>query len=298
MTEITVLSGKGGTGKTSISAAFATIAQGIVVADCDVDAANMHLILTPTPVYEELFTTGYKAVINEAICIQCGVCIDLCRFDAIEKINGIVTINETSCDGCKLCSRLCPTQAISMLPSNKSKWFKGVYRNGLMVYARLAPGEENSGKLVNVVRSQARKMAEAANMELILIDGPPGTGCPVISSMTGAKKVVIVTEPSNSGFHDLKRVLELTANFNITSCVIINKYDLNTKISLVIEQYCKEKEILLIGKIPFDPEIVNAMVNCKSIIEWMPMRETSKIIGQIWDRVLQMESRTSEPKDY
>lgn len=116
--------------------------------------------------------------------------------------------------------------------------------------------------------------------------------------MTGAKKVVIVTEPSNSGFHDLKRVLELTANFNITSCVIINKYDLNTKISLVIEQYCKEKEILLIGKIPFDPEIVNAMVNCKSIIEWMPMSETSKIIGQIWDRVLQMESRTSEPKDF
>lgn len=164
MTEITVLSGKGGTGKTSISAAFATIAQGIVVADCDVDAANMHLILNPTPVYEELFTTGYKAVINEAICIQCGVCIDLCRFDAIEKINGIVRIKETSCDGCKLCSRLCPTQAISMLPSNKSKWFKGVYRNGLMVYARLAPGEENSGKLVNVVRSQARKMAEVANM--------------------------------------------------------------------------------------------------------------------------------------
>ncbi len=298
MTEITVLSGKGGSGKTSISAAFATIAKNIIVADCDVDAANMHLILNPTLDYEELFTTGYKAIINDKICVQCGICIDLCRFEAIANINGIVTIKETTCDGCKLCSRLCPTQAISMMPSNRSKWFKGTYRNGLMVHARLAPGEENSGKLVNIVRSQARKMAEAANFDIIVIDGPPGIGCPVISSMTGAKKVVIVTEPSKSGFHDLKRVLELTANFSLTSCVIINKYDLNTEMSSNIEQFCKEREISMIGKIPFDPEIVHAMVNCKSIIEWNPLSDTSLAIHKIWERVLQIDSKAIEPIEY
>jgi MinD superfamily P-loop ATPase len=285
MTEITILSGKGGTGKTSISAAFATLGNRNVVADCDVDAANLHLVLLPTNTHEASFTTGYKAVINSDKCNQCGICIDVCRFEAIGIVNGHVSISETSCDGCKLCSHLCPNNAITMAPSDKSRWYVGDYRNGKMVHARLAPGEENSGKLVNVVRHKAKETAKETGIETIIIDGPPGTGCPVISSMTGAKMAVIVTEPSRSGFHDLKRILELTTNFSIKSCVIINKYDLNTDMSNNIEQWCQTMAIPVIGKLAFDPQVVEAMLNCKSIGEWQPNSATSNEIRNCWTKV-------------
>ncbi|HOV71902.1 MAG TPA: ATP-binding protein, partial [Dysgonamonadaceae bacterium] len=215
MMEIAILSGKGGTGKTSLSAALATIQHQTVVADCDVDTANLYLILQPENYVEEKFLTGHKAVIDDSSCNQCGLCIDYCRFDAISYVNGSVTISETACDGCKLCSRVCPSQSITMVPSDKSYWYIGNYRHGKLIHARLAPGEENSGKLVNVVREQARKTAEEAGWETLIIDGPPGTGCPVISTLTGVNKVIIVTEPTRSGFHDLKRIVDLTKGFNI-----------------------------------------------------------------------------------
>jgi MinD superfamily P-loop ATPase len=285
MTEITILSGKGGTGKTSLSAAFATINNNMVVADCDVEAANLHLILQPENYLEEKFISGHKAVIDYNTCANCRLCIAYCRFDAIATLNGKVTISETSCDGCKLCSRVCPSQSVSMVPNDKSRWYAGDYRNGKMIHARLAPGEENSGKLVNVVRDQARKTAKESGIETIIIDGPPGTGCPVISSVTGAEKAIIVTEPTRSGFHDLKRILELTSNFKIKSYVVINKYDLNVDVTCQITDWCFDMKIPIAGKIPFEAQIVEAMLNCQSIVEWLPDSEVSKEIRSIFNIV-------------
>ncbi|MDX9881633.1 MAG: P-loop NTPase [Prolixibacteraceae bacterium] len=285
MNEICVLSGKGGTGKTSISAAFATLGGPVAVADCDVDAANLYLVLQPENKIEEKFIAGHKAVIDYDLCTACGLCIDYCRFGAISFRDGEVAILETSCDGCKLCSRICPVGAIEMIPEDKSRWYSGNFRNGVMVHARLAPGEENSGKLVNVVREQVRKVAEEKGMEPIIIDGPPGTGCPVISSVTGADKVVVVTEPTRSGFHDMKRILELVANFRIQACVVINKYDLNEEISVQVADWCAEMNIPVVGKVPFDKQVVEAMLHCKSIVEWAPESEASKEIKQIWKQL-------------
>lgn len=285
MTEIAILSGKGGTGKTSLSAAFATIKQNLVVADCDVDAANLHLILQPKKYIEKNFITGYKAVINYHTCTHCGLCINYCRFDAIADINGKVTISGISCDGCKLCSRICKSHSINMVASDKSRWFVGNYRNGKMVYARLEPGEENSGKLVNVVREQARKTAKEMGWDTIIIDGPPGTGCPVISSVTGANKAVIVTEPSKSGFHDMKRLLELVTNFRVKPYVVINKYDLNLDLSKQIETWCNEQDIMCAGKIQFFEPIVQAIVECKSITEWLPGSEVSREIQKMYNLI-------------
>ena len=285
MNEIVILSGKGGTGKTSLSAAFATINKNTIVADCDVDAANLYLILQPENYYDRIFITGHKAVINYQTCTNCGLCIDYCRFDAISYRSEKVTISEISCDGCKLCARICPSNSIRMMPSSKSRWYTGNYRNGKMVHARLAPGEENSGKLVNVVREHAKKIAQETGWETIIIDGPPGIGCPVISSVTGTSKAIIVTEPSNSGFHDMKRVIEITANFKVKTVVVINKYDLNNDITSKIESWCVENNVPVIGKIAFDAQIVAAMISCQSIVEWLPESETSKEIISIYNTI-------------
>ncbi len=285
MKEIAIISGKGGTGKTSLSAAFATINGNVVVADCDVDAANLYIILQPENYREEIFVSGQKAMINKDICTNCGICMDYCRFDAIFRENGLVSISETACDGCMLCMRVCPNKAIYKVPSNKSRWFAGTFRNGLMVHARLEPGEENSGKLVGAVRKHAREIAAEKGWESIIIDGPPGLGCPVISSLTGIKKAIIVTEPSQSGFHDMKRILSVVDSFKVKSYVVINKYDLNNDIACQIEGWCFERKISVAGKIPFDAGVVEAMLNCKSIIEWLPQSEVSKEIRNIWKKV-------------
>lgn len=287
MNEITILSGKGGTGKTSLSAAFATLDNRVVVADCDVDAANLYLILQPENYFEGKFITGYKAVIDYGTCSNCALCIDYCRFGAINLHNEKVTISETSCDGCKLCSRICPSQSIRMIASDKSRWYAGIFRNGFMIHARLAPGEENSGKLVNEVREQARKVADQKEMGTIIIDGPPGTGCPVISSLTGVKKAIIVTEPTHSGFHDMKRILELTSNFKVQSYVVVNKYDLNEEITEQITGWCAGMRIPVIGRILFDKQVVDAMLHCKSVVEWAPGSEASKEIMNIWEQINQ-----------
>ncbi|MDD3322580.1 MAG: P-loop NTPase [Paludibacter sp.] len=278
--EIAVISGKGGTGKSSISAAFATLSEKVVLADCDVDAANLYIIFNPTHTEEEVFISGQKAVIDKDKCTNCGECINYCRFDAISEINGEVEIFETSCDGCQLCSRICPVSAITMVNEDKSRMFAGDFRNGKMVYGRLSPGEENSGRLVNIVRDKAKNIAKENDLQTIIIDGPPGIGCPVISTITGVDYVVIVTEPTLSGLHDLKRTMEVTSNFKIKTSVIINKFDLNTEMADTIESYCIENNVSVIGKIPFDPQIVEAMVNCKSIIEFAPNSEVAKLIKE------------------
>ena len=225
--EIAIISGKGGTGKSSITAAFATMSQEILLSDCDVDAANLHIIFNPTHDEEEVYIAGQTAVIDYEKCTNCGLCMEYCRFDAITKVDGRVEVLETSCDGCQLCWRICPENAISMLDNDKSRMYSGDFRNGKMVYGRLAPGEENSGKLVNMVREKAKKVAKENNLEHIVIDGPPGIGCAVISSITGVDHVLIVTEPTISGLHDMKRTLELVSKFNLKPWVLINKFDLN-----------------------------------------------------------------------
>lgn len=290
MNQIAILSGKGGTGKTSISAAFATINSNTVVADCDVDAANLYLILQPQNYKTEHFITGFKAIIDYNKCTNCGLCAKYCRFGAINTINGRTQISETSCDGCKLCSNVCNFNAITMMPSQKSCWYIGNYRNGTMIHARLWPGEENSGKLVNIVREQATKVAALEKNNTIIIDGPPGIGCPVISTITGIDKAIIVTEPSNSAFNDMNRLFELIKNFKTKPYVIINKYDLNTDISKQILNWCVTNNVEVLGQIPFDPQIVESMLNCKSIIEWAPESETSKTLINIWNKLLKNDT--------
>ncbi len=284
--EIAIISGKGGTGKSSISAAFATLSEEVVLADCDVDAANLFILFDPVHEEEESFVGGEKAIIDRDLCTNCGLCIPYCAFEAISFSSEGAIISETACDGCHLCKRICPQQAIRMIDNDKSRLYSGSFRNGRMVYGRLAPGEENSGKLVNLVREKARKQSKASGLETIIIDGPPGIGCPVISSISGVDQVVIVTEPSLSGLHDLKRAAEISGSFGIPTKVIITKSDLDDDLSRQIEIWCQQNQLEVAGKIPFDPDVVEAMVNCKSIPEWSMDSKTSKLLRKAWKVIL------------
>lgn len=284
--EIAIISGKGGTGKSSISAAFATIGDEVVLVDCDVDAANLYLLFNPVNEEESSFVSGHKAVIDYDLCTSCGLCMNHCRFDAISEEEGRIIISEISCDGCFLCSRICPEKAITMVANDKSMLYAGSFRNGRMVYGRLAPGEENSGKLVNVVREKAKQTAGKYELDTIILDGPPGIGCPVISTITGVDKVVVVTEPTISGLSDMKRAIEVVQKFDIPSFVIINKYDLNQAISMQIEDWCIQNNVIVAGMLPFDRQITEAMIDAKSIIEFNPESEISKKIITIWNRIV------------
>jgi len=284
--EIAVISGKGGTGKSSISAALATLSEKVVLADCDVDASNLYILFNPDIEGEEIYIGIQKAVIDYSKCINCELCIEYCKFDAIYYSDQKITISPINCDGCKLCSRICPNKAITMIDNDKSRMYYGSFRNGKMVYGKLAPGEENSGKLVNIVRDKAKKLAKANNINTIIIDGPPGIGCPVISTITGVDYVIIVTEPTLSGLKDLQRTLELTTKFNLNTVIIINKFDLNIKITEKIENFCKKSNIKIIGKLAFDPQVVAAMINCKSIIEWQPASDLSSQIKLIYNNLI------------
>ena len=283
--EIAIISGKGGTGKSSISAAFATLENKVVLADCDVDAANLYILFNPSHEEEQVYVGGQKAVIDYSLCINCGLCVNYCRFEAIGVSKFKAYISEISCDGCKLCSIICPLGAISMIENDNSRMYSGSFRNGKMVYGCLAPGEENSGKLVNMVREKARQLSKFNNIDTIIIDGPPGIGCPVISSITGVDRVLIVTEPTTSGIHDFQRILQITDNFDRTPWVLINKFDLNVEISNQIESYCRDCNILFAGKIPFDTKIVDAMVNKKSITEYCPESEITGVIRSIFEKI-------------
>ena len=284
--EIAIISGKGGTGKSSISAAFATLSEKVVLADCDVDATNLYILFNPDVEGEEIYIGSQKAVIDYSKCINCGLCIEYCKFDAIYYSDQKINISSIHCDGCKLCSRICPYNAITMIDNDKSRMYYGSFRNGKMVYGKLAPGEENSGKLVNIVRDKAKKLAKENNINTIIIDGPPGIGCPVISTITGVDYVIIVTEPTLSGLKDLQRTLELTTKFNLNTVVIINKFDLNIKITEKIENFCEKLDIKIIGKLAFDPQVVAAMINCKSIIEWQPASDISSQIKHIYNNLI------------
>ena len=279
MKSITILSGKGGTGKTILTASFAALAKSKVMADCDVDAADLHLILTPDIHREEVFKAAW---IDKKACVKCGQCILSCRFDAISED---FVVDPISCEGCAFCANICPVEAIEMQPSMKGRWYISQTDYGPMVHAKLGIAEENSGKLVALVRQQARLIAEKSDLEYIIVDGPPGIGCPVISSITGTDLVVVVTEPTISGLHDLGRVVKLAEHFGIRSLVCVNKYDLNVEFTDQIEQYCKDVGSTFLGRIPFDTAVTEAMVDGKSIVEYSAGSEVSERINHIWNQV-------------
>ncbi len=284
--EIAVISGKGGTGKSSLSAAFATAGDKVVLADCDVDAANLYLLFNPSHEDEEVYVSGHKATVDASKCTNCELCIDYCRFDAISPGKNTVTISDISCEGCFLCSRICPENAINMIPDDNSRMYSGSFRNGKMVYGRLAPGEENSGKLVNMVREKAKNIAKENGIGNIILDGPPGIGCPAISTITGVDKVIIITEPTISGLHDLQRATGIVTQSGRKPLIIINKWDLNPSLTEQIKKWCSDNNFKVEGILKFEPAMVEAMVKGKSIIEHNPDNNVNKEIKRIWKNIL------------
>ncbi len=281
MRQIAILSGKGGTGKTSISAAFISIVQNGVFADCDVDAADLHIILQPQIISEHIFEGGRIVSINQDLCSSCNKCFEVCEYDAINRDNKLYSVNKFACEGCGFCVRVCPDKAIDFNRNNAGKWYLANTRFGKFVYAKLFPGEENSGKLVTMVRHQAKIFAEEENADYIIIDGPPGIGCPVISALSGVDDLIIVTEPTKSGLSDLKRIADTAHHFKLPINIIINKYNLNEDMTKIIEQYCNEKNYTLLEKIPFDKIFVHSMIENKSVIEYDKNSPTSKILINI-----------------
>jgi len=289
MKEIVVISGKGGTGKTSLTASFAYLGgKDVIVADCDVDAADMHLLLEPDFKEPEDFYSGELAYIKQDECIQCGKCADVCRFDAIPIINNQYIVDPLSCEGCGYCARVCPTNAIINKSLNVGKWYISNIKTGsIMVHARLGIGADNSGKLVAKVKSEAKDIAEDEFKEYVIVDGSPGLGCPVVSSLSGASFVVLVTEPSVSGLHDLKRVYELVHKFKIKAGCIINKSDINKKVTAEIEEFLKKEDIAHIANLPYDEDFTKAMTNGQTIIEYSD-NHLKDIIIDSWKKIKQI----------
>jgi len=294
MKELVVISGKGGTGKTSIVASFAALAESKVLADCDVDAADLHLVLDPEVEYTEDFSGGKRASIISEKCNRCGKCYDVCRFDAVKRsadLDEVVSvdfrIDPISCEGCGVCLRVCPAEAISFEPVINGQWFVSSTRHGTMVHARLGIAEENSGKLVTLVRNQAKKIAEQKNLELIIIDGSPGIGCPVIASITGANLVLVVTEPTLSGRHDLERVSDLTRHFGIRTLVCINKWDLNPQIASEIEAQAQKIGIQTAGRVRYDNSITEAQIKKLSAVEYSK-NGAAEDIKSLWAEVFRV----------
>ena len=282
MKELVIISGKGGTGKTSLMAAFASLAKNKVLCDADVDAADLHLITNPRIIRRNDFQAGNTAVINNDLCTECGLCREMCRWDAI---GDSYEVNSIGCEGCGVCVHFCPETAIEFPENTCGEWFVSDTRCGPMVHARLGIAEENSGKLVTLVRQEARKLANDRNIGLILTDGPPGVGCPVIASIGGASAVLIVTEPTVSGKHDMKRVVQLAAHFNIPALVCVNKFDLNLELTREIETYAEEKGIVCLGRIPFDQIFIKAMIQAQTILEYNTDSKAGQATKEIWQRL-------------
>lgn len=280
MKELVIISGKGGTGKTSITASFAALAEFAVLADCDVDAADLHLVLSPTIQQRETFTSGRTAEIREVDCTQCGLCESICRFEAIKDFK----VDPLACEGCGACVEFCPVKAIDFPEQVCGEWFVSATRCGEMVHAHMNPGAENSGKLVSLVRNEARKIAEKQSSEFLLVDGPPGIGCPVIASITGADAVLIVSEPTLSGEHDLKRVLELTNHFKVPAMVCINKWDINPAMAGHIDTLAQSMGAKPVGRIPYDQAVTTAQINARALVE-DSSGQAAKAVRQIWSNV-------------
>ncbi|MBU8891405.1 MAG: ATP-binding protein [Bacteroidales bacterium] len=286
MKEIVVISGKGGTGKTSVTASLAVLAgNDAIVADCDVDAADLHLLMKPIVEKSENFFSGVASRISEDKCTNCGICADVCRFNAIPVINNQHTINTLNCEGCGYCERVCPIEAISMHDQNVGDWYISKTKiENTLVHAKLGIGAENSGKLVAKVKNEAKRLAEENNKDYIIVDGSPGIGCPVVSSLSGANFVVLVTEPSLSGLHDLRRVYELVKKFNLKAGCIINKYDINTDVTKDIIRFLNEESVEHIASLPYNENFTKAMTFGKTIVEY-DQDELKDLIVSSWEKI-------------
>ncbi len=274
MQEIVVLSGKGGTGKTVIVGSLAALAKSKVLADCDVDAADLHLLLSPSEEVRNEFWSGQVTQIDQDRCNECGLCQELCRFGAIEDFR----VDAISCEGCGFCLHVCPVEAITTKENMAGHWFISNTEYGPLVHARLRIAQENSGKLVAVVRQQANRVAEEQSLDYIISDGPPGIGCPVISSLSGAGLALLVTEPTLSGMHDLDRVLGVCRHFGVPAAVCINKYDLNEENSREIERRCLDLGVDVAGRIPFDNAVTESLVQGVPVVEYSDGRVTREIV--------------------
>ena len=283
MKQLTVLSGKGGTGKTTITASFAVLAKNAVVADCDVDAPDLHMLLNPEIIKTQEFKGSKLAVIDKTKCVECGLCREKCRFDAIAED---FTVDPISCEGCGVCTIICPVNAIKLTERISGHAYVSKTKYGFMAHALLSPSESNSGKLVTLVRQNAKILAEKENSDLIIIDGPPGIGCPVIASVTGIDAGLVITEPTMSGIHDLERALQLLKHFNVQPFVCVNMYDINKDNAEKIVGFCEENGIKAVGRITFNPIITEAMVNGKPIVEYAPESDVAKEIERIWRNIV------------
>jgi MinD superfamily P-loop ATPase len=282
MKELVIISGKGGTGKTSIVGAFAYLAKNKVLCDADVDAADLHLLTEPTVRERQEFRSGHKAVIDLEKCTACGRCRELCRYHAISED---FKIDPFDCEGCGVCVYFCPEKATAFPENICGEWFISDTRFGPMVHARLGIAEENSGKLVALVRQKARALAEGNRLNLLLTDGPPGVGCPVIASLGGASAVLIVTEPTVSGWHDMERVADLARHFKVPAMVCVNKFDLNLEIAPAVERFAEEKGLRILDRIPFDPAFTKSMVQGKTITEYDEKSPGALAVRGLWESV-------------
>lgn len=292
MKQLIILSGKGGTGKTSVTAAFAhlaaqsELASKIILADADVDAANLELVLKPQLREEQDFKGGKVAIINQDTCSACGECEAVCRFDAIHHTDGLYVVDPIACDGCAACVYQCPSESITMHEQIAGKFYFSESRYGPLYHANLFPGQENSGKLVTLVKQHARLQALDENRELVIVDGPPGIGCPVISAVSGASLALIVAEPTVSGVHDMRRVLQTVKHFGVRAMVCINKADIYPAGADEIEAHCRENGIETVGRIPFDLTVASAMVAGEAVTAYRHESASSVAITQIWERVI------------
>jgi MinD superfamily P-loop ATPase len=295
MKQLVILSGKGGTGKTSVAAAFAHLSHQdhiyAVLADGDVDAANLELVLRPRRLEAHEFMGGAVAIIDEALCLNCGICEQVCRFGAILQPDSVSSrayrVDPIACDGCAACVHQCPEGVIHMQPQLAGHWYQSETRFGLLLHAGLLPAQENSGKLVTMVKQQARLLALDTDAQVVIVDGPPGVGCPVISAVSGADLALVVTEATAAGLHDMRRALGMTRHFRIPTLVCINKADIYPPGADEIRACCEREGIEVVGDIPFDPAVTQAMLNGDPVTEYRPNAPASRSLAEVWGRVAQ-----------
>jgi len=282
--QLLIISGKGGTGKTVITASLAHLLKNKVIVDCDVDAADLHILLHPRIKEKHSFQGTPKAKIDLEQCTGCGECIKVCKYDAISPQ---FIVDPVSCEGCRVCKYICPVQAITMKENISGEWYISETEYGLFLHAKLGIAEENSGKLVSVVRQRAKETAEKKNADYVLIDGPPGIGCPVIASLSGINLALIVTEPTISGIHDMERVMNVASHFGVRTACVINKFDINIENTERIEKWCESRKIPVLGKIPFDENIIESIIVNKPFVAYS-RNPTAKIIEDIKEKLLQL----------